>query len=241
MKIMFLDESGDHSLEKIDKSYPIFSLAGCIFDFEYYHSKVEPAFQDLKHRHFGSTDVILRSYDIRKQKGDFACLVDRAKREAFYADLNALMSGTQYTIIAGAINKLKLKSQYSAPENPYHLCFNFIMERAIMFSGSTKESIMFRIESRETHNDKVLAQEYEKFKKGSGRFTSAEIGAKFADLAFNQKSQNIIGMQISDLVAYPIGRWALDEAKENRAFEILKPRIHSKDGKLLGYGLKLFP
>ena len=36
MKIMFLDESGDHSLDKIDKSYPMFVLAGCIFDQEYY-------------------------------------------------------------------------------------------------------------------------------------------------------------------------------------------------------------
>jgi len=34
------------------------------------------------------------------------------------------------------------------------------------------------------------------------------------DLSFNQKSQNIIGMQIADLVAYPIGKWVLDNSKE---------------------------
>ncbi len=31
---MFLDESGDHSLVKIDEQFPVFCLAGCIFDEE---------------------------------------------------------------------------------------------------------------------------------------------------------------------------------------------------------------
>ena len=38
MKIMFLDESGDHNLEKIDQQYPVFVLAGAIFDNSYYFS-----------------------------------------------------------------------------------------------------------------------------------------------------------------------------------------------------------
>ena len=82
-KIMFLDESGDHSLDKIDNSYPMFVLAGCIFDFDYYSTITEQQINILKIKHFGKTDVILRSYDIRKQKGDFSCLVDKEKREAF--------------------------------------------------------------------------------------------------------------------------------------------------------------
>lgn len=32
MKVMFLDESGDHSLVKIDPQFPVFCLAGGIFD-----------------------------------------------------------------------------------------------------------------------------------------------------------------------------------------------------------------
>ena len=62
-----------------------------------------------------------------------------------------------------------------------------------------------------------------------------------ADLSFNQKTQNIAGMQIADLVAYPIGKWVMDKNRENNAFEVLRPKIHSKDGKYLGYGLKVFP
>lgn len=32
MKILFLDESGDHNLLVVDKDYPIFVLGGCIMD-----------------------------------------------------------------------------------------------------------------------------------------------------------------------------------------------------------------
>ena len=51
-KVMFLDESGDHSLIKIDKSYPMFVLAGCIFDLDYYSEVVEPSVNKLKMKHF---------------------------------------------------------------------------------------------------------------------------------------------------------------------------------------------
>ena len=73
---------------------------------------------------------------------------------------------------------------------------------------------MFRIEPRETH--KI--------------FSKDEIQSKILDLSFNQKIQNIIGMQIADLVAYPIGKWVLDSTRKNKAFEIIEPKLHKKYG-----------
>ena len=244
MKIMFMDESGDHSLDKIDKSYPMFVLAGCIFDFDYYSKVVEPEVNKLKIKHFGKTDVILRSYDIRKQKKEFACLVDMTKRTAFYEDLDNFIKNTDFKIIAAAIRKDKLKSQYKSPDNPYHLCLRFILERAVMYLGRTDEKLIFRIESRQTHNDEKLAEVYESFRnKDQAMFKKDEIQAKLVDLSFNQKSQNIIGMQIADLVAYPIGKWVLDNSKENKAFEIIENKFHKslKSSSYLNYGLKIFP
>ncbi len=80
MKVMFLDESGDHSLDTVDKSYPMFVLCGCIFDFDYYSKIAEPLINNLKIKYFGKTELILRSYDIRKQKKDF-CLFSRQKEK----------------------------------------------------------------------------------------------------------------------------------------------------------------
>ena len=244
MKLMFLDESGDHSLleDKIDKSYPMFVLAGCIFDLDYYSKVVEPEINKLKVKYFNDSSIILRSYDIRKQKNSFAGLVDKKKRDLFLNDLDKIISSLKFTVIATAINKFKLIKTYSNPVNPYHLCFQFILERAIMFLGRDNDSIILRAESRETHNDRLLATVYENFRVKGNRFIkSEEVRNKFTDLSFNQKTQNVIGHQIADLVAYPIGRWVLDKDKENKAFDIVKTKLHCKNGVLLNYGLKIFP
>ena len=244
MKVMFLDESGDHSLDKIDQSYPMFVLAGCIFDFEYYLNEAEKKVEELKQKFFNKTGVILRSYDIRKQKGDFACLVDRRKREEFYGAIDDLINGLNFTVIAAAINKTKLKGQYGHPTNPYHLCFQFILERAVMYLGRSNGKMMFRIESRETHNDQKLSEVYERFRNDNHRlFNKDEIQSKLTDLSFNQKIQNIAGMQIADLVAYPIGKWVLDSSKENKAFVVVEKKLHKKPNTniYLNYGLKIFP
>jgi len=239
---MFLDESGDHSLDKIDLSYPMFVLAGCIFDFDYYSAVAEPKINELKIKHFGKIDVILRSYDIRKQKGSFSSLVDRKKREAFYVDLDNLVKSFDFKIIAAGINKSKLKNQYHEPDNPYNLCLQFILERAVMFLGRSNDKLIFRIESRETHNDRKLAEVYEKFRLIDHQyFKKEEIQSKIVDFSFNQKIQNIAGHQVADLMAYPIGVSILDSNRENSAFEIVKTKFHSKNGVYQNYGLKIFP
>jgi len=104
--------------------------------------------------------------------------------------------------------------------------------------------MMFKIESRETHNDQKLSKVYDNFRSVKSRFiTSKEIQDKLIDLSFNQKIQNIAGMQISDLAAYPIGKWALDKTKENKAFTIIETKLHRRSGTdtYLNYGLKIFP
>lgn len=241
MKIMFLDESGDHSLVKIDNSYPMFVLAGCIFDLDYIE-EMESMVNQIKIKHFGKTNLILRSYDIRKQKKDFVCLIDNNKRKSFFNDLDNLINNLKFTVISAAINKTNLKNQYSDPSNPYNLCLQFILERATMFLGRSGEKMMFRIESRESHNDQKLAEVYEEFRNTPQQYFSVEeMKSKLLDLSFNQKTQNVSGMQIADLVAYPIGKWVLDPSKDNLAFEIVKTKLHHKNGIFLNCGLKIFP
>lgn len=244
MLAVFLDESGDHNLKTIDSSYPIFCLTACIFDFDYYFKEVEKVINHLKVKYFGTREVILRSYDIRKQKGQFKLLVDITKRTAFYEELDQFVKNLNFKIIAAVIDKTKLKSSYKIPQDPYDLCFKFIMERLCMFVGRRNEQVIMRMESRETHNDKVLAEDYENFKESGNRMIPAEeVREKLVDLSFNQKSQNIAGHQIADLVAYPIGTHVFQPKRENPAFQIVSEKLHTKTGtkQYLNYGLKTFP
>ena len=64
---MFLDESGDHGLEKdkIDKTYPMFVLVGCIFDLDGYLTLVEPEINKFKLDYFKTTQSLFPFYIIK--------------------------------------------------------------------------------------------------------------------------------------------------------------------------------
>lgn len=48
MKIMFLDESGDHSLSKIDPQYPMFVLGGIIVEQDYAEGELTAQVRQFK-------------------------------------------------------------------------------------------------------------------------------------------------------------------------------------------------
>ena len=58
-------------------------------------------------------------------------------------------------------------------------------------------------------------------------------------IMFKSKSENLVGLQIADLIAYPIARYTLDKERANPAFELIANNIYMKDGKR--YGLIIFP
>lgn len=70
--VVYVDESGDHSLASIDPDYPIFVLALCVFHKRHFSEKIIPAVQKLKFNYFGHDSVVLHEHEIRKQKGVFA-------------------------------------------------------------------------------------------------------------------------------------------------------------------------
>ena len=53
------------------------------------------------------------------------------------------------------------------------------------------------------------------------------------------EKRNIVGLQIADLIAYPMTRHILNNEGVNYAYDVIKGNIYQKDGKL--YGLKVFP
>lgn len=59
--IVYVDESGDHSLQSVDENYPIFVLAFCVFHKRHYSEVIVPALEKFKFNHFGyDTNCIAR-------------------------------------------------------------------------------------------------------------------------------------------------------------------------------------
>ena len=128
--MVFLDEAGDHSLDPVDKDFPVFVLVFLLCEQTDYTNVIIPAFTRFKIDHFGHDGAILHSRDIRKALGDFSFLQVPERREAFHADLNRLMREAPFELIAIAIRKDVHKQRYgSSSRNPYDLALEFGMER----------------------------------------------------------------------------------------------------------------
>ena len=72
--IVYVDESGDHSLTSIDRQYPIFVLAFCLFDKEEYAERITTDITHLKFKYFGHDQIILHEREIRKEEAEFSIL-----------------------------------------------------------------------------------------------------------------------------------------------------------------------
>ena len=126
--IVYVDESGDHSLLSIDTEYPIFVLSFCIFRKGEYAQAMTPAVRRLKLETFGHDMAILHEIDIRKKKGVFSKLGKEA-REHFLNALTNIIEAADFRLVAVVIDKRKLKAKYANPEHPYHLAMEFGLER----------------------------------------------------------------------------------------------------------------
>ena len=244
--VMFMDEAGDHNLRNIDSSYPAFCLAGCIFESVYYHAIARPRVDALKMRFWGRTDVILHSRYIRKQQGPFVFLGDREKREEFYTAINDLVSELEFTILAVVILKAAhLNEHGSAARHPYHLALESILERyaAFMRTHDDINSGYVLAESRGKQPDQLLKTEYRRLRdlESDRRPDLSNI----TGLWMEKKSANLVGLQIADLVAYPIAAKVLHPDAEQKAFDVLREKIatgfaHDRQS-FLGSGLKILP
>jgi len=132
--IMFLDESGNHDLNKIANNFPVFCLAGCIFEKEYYHQVGRLLIDQVKIEFWNRQDVIFHSREIRKIEKDFVILNDREIKKNFYDAINTLLNQLQFYIIAVVIDTKKHLQYYGRNAyHPYNMSFEFILERYSIF------------------------------------------------------------------------------------------------------------
>lgn len=241
--LVFIDESGDHSMQHIDLQFPVFALTGVIFENEYYYSIANPMIDGLKYKYWGHRNVILHSVDIRKQKGTFNILREREKREAFLNDVTNVMTHLNYKIIASGIHKADHLRQYMMPENPYNLTLEFMMERLFFYFKNTNSKCLLIAESRDDADNRRLYQVFNNLmRNGNSNVTATEFQQNITDLRFIPKQFNENGNQIADLAVYPIARKIISRASNYQSYLELKPKFYSRpNGDFWGYGLKAFP
>lgn len=240
--IVYLDEAGDHSLEREDEDFPVFALVMYICEIEAYVRHVVPSVYQLKMDHFGHGGVVLHSRDIRKAQGDFMFLRDADKRQPFYERINEIMGESNYQLIASVIRKQKHKERYGiAAKNAYDLAMMFCLERLLhLLEGKEQHECQLIAEARGDKEDAELRLSFLRTINTGTFYVSKE---RFKEVAFKldfmRKSMNIVGTQLADLAAYPIARYVSDKDKLNPAYDIVKSKFYIGPGRVRG--LKIFP
>lgn len=238
--IVYVDESGDHSLTSIDPDYPVFVLSFCIFRKTDYAQTVTPVIRQLKFATFGHDMVVLHEADIRRKKGAFSRL-SKEPREAFLNALTDIIGVADFQLVAVVIDKRKLKDRYNNPAHPYHLALEFGLERIYrLLKGAGQEDTLTYIvcEARGAKEDAELELEFRRIRDGANYFHRP---LPF-DLIIADKKTNSEGLQLADLTARPIGLTVLRPEQANRAAEVLEGKFYrDKTGSKVGMGLKVFP
>lgn len=237
--VVFVDESGDHGLVKIDQNYPVFVLSACVFRRTEYARLALPAMSELKFRWWGHDHVVMHATDIRKARGAFTAFADLEKRARFLEELNDVMSTVPFTLVAAIIDKKRHVAKYKDPFNPYALALRFCLERVhelIRERGDGSNTHLF-VEARGKREDTALRVEFDRICSGTNyKRQPLPFAAHFVD-----KTALVTGVEIADLVSQPIGANYLRPEQPNRAYSIITRKFREKSGVVDGYGRKVFP
>lgn len=244
--IVYVDESGDHSLARIDREYPVFVLAFCVFHKRHYAEKIIPAVEKFKFNYFGHDSVVLHEHEIRKQKGDFGFLSHLPRRNEFMDKLTSIMDASNFILMTCVVDKTRLNRTEGVSSNPYHIALDICLKALHEFltekeQGQLETHVV--VECRGKKEDAELELEFRRIcdsdSPGSSRLPFSIV---FAD-----KKTNLPGLQLADLVARPVGINYIRPDQENQAFEVLKAKFFCDGGRAgvgQGYhnvGLQIYP
>ena len=239
MKVLFLDESGDHNLRVIDPSYPIFVLGGVIVDREYADGPLTEAFDEFKLRMFGRTDIVLHTADIIRTRNGFEVLKDYEFRSYFYSELNAMMQDLSYSVVACVNRKFNYLRLYEPHQpNIYHLSFDVLVEMFRHDVGNVRNGGLIVAEKRQPALDQELQRHWSDLQISGNRYVKgAVIQSRIQALDLRSKKENIAGLQLADLVVSPVGRRAMGKPERGDWSIIERKLRRSRSGRIEGYGL----
>lgn len=244
--VVYVDESGDHSLSSIDPDYPVFVLALCVFHKRHYAEKIIPAVEKLKFNYFGHDSVVLHEHEIRKQKGVFAFLSHHPTRIEFIEQLSSIMEASNFVLMACVVDKARLSRTEGTTSNPYHIALGICLEMLREFlaeKGQNHLQTHVVVECRGKKEDAELELEFRRICDGDNKGNhQLPFHIIFAD-----KKTNLTGLQVADLVARPVGLNYIRPKQPNQAFQMLKKKFFCDGGRHKagrGYqnvGLKVYP
>jgi hypothetical protein len=250
---LYIDESGDHTFNLLDDpSHRYLALLGVWFrqsDYLTFADNLEQ-FKRSVFGHRPDKPVILHRSEIINRKGPFGLLCKRENKEKFDLGLLELIRQAQFKMVCVIIDKQKHSEKAISPFHPYHYCLAAMLDR---YSGwlvykNTVGDVM--AESRGREEDLQLKQAYRRvYESGTLMFDHEHHQKALTshDIKLQAKVANIAGLQLADILAYPIKQSFLIEKglilEKGDIFgkQICKAawdkfNVHAQNGQVDGYG-----
>lgn len=96
------------------------------------------------------------------------------------------------------------------------------------------------VERRNPKQNKMLLKYYNSFRvTGTKWINSERLTDRVKSFSFVDKKANVVGLQIADLIAYPISRQVLNPERPNPVFQVIVKNIYTYKGARLGF--KIIP
>jgi hypothetical protein len=250
VKVLYIDETGDHSLSKIDTSYPIFVLSGVIVDEAYHNGELTDTLNALKVKHFGSSNIVLHAQEMTHPQSAhnqlYMKFMDSEFRRKFYKDFERFLTRSDISIVACVIMKNKHFANYGLEaRDPYLLSFDNLLNR-LAFDLHEDQKGKIIAESRNSILDNQLEIAYLTTRvEGTNKVQAAEIKLKLDNaIQFRQKSDNVAGLQLADMVASPIARHYLgkpERAGQQLGYECVFSKVRNINGRWENVGISILP
>lgn len=240
---LYIDECGDHCLSTYDRNFPIFTLCGILVPMQQVNL-FQKAVDSIKLEFWHTTDVILHSRDIRKCSKHFKILLDNEIKRQFYRRINDVLAEQGvYVTVCCSVLKEDCISRYGADADVYGTALKYVLQRSVFCVDDINPvggKINIIVERRGKREDAALSAYYNRLRVTGMHYVSPQrLAEHMGRFGFSDKKENIFGLQVADLIAYPISRHVLAPEKPNPAFDVILPNIYACDGKLLG--LKIYP
>jgi hypothetical protein len=253
---LYIDEAGDHTYKDLDYvSHRYLSLLGCIFKREDDYQKAAEELDTLKNLFWPKKNpdipLVFHRAEMINRKGYFSIFINETIRKKFDDSLISFLKKQTFSVINVVLDKKAHTTQYKHPINPYEYCLAAMLER---YCGWLKMKSNFGdvlAESRGGREDRQLKATYKRiFHDGTNQrkadffnnvLTSHEIKIK-------PKIVNIAGLQIADILAYPLKEKIFYEKGirtdnfigtfSERVYEAVKDKLNKQlwTGRVKGYG-----
>lgn len=200
--ILFCDET------KKTKNNDYFVFGGIAFKRKDYIKDVIPSINQLKHKYFNTTDVVLHYTDIKKNKGTFKTLTDSVKRNTFYQEFKNIIKNIDGTTFVIYYHQDMMQSVYNKKtDGHYNIGFIKLLENYLHFLVENNGYGNIVVESRTAHENSMLLDTYYSYKTNGSVYFKPDIISKYvSSLGFVIKEDNCIGLQIADFIPASICR-----------------------------------